>query len=106
MPNFNHPTFDLPEGIHPDLIRDRVRHALQSERAVGEANDQAALYNEEIQAADAWIDQMREYGIDPLTGSEHESVFNYLDTGEGEDLTDTWCDEEGGEEDEDSDEGW
>lgn len=92
--SFNHPCFTLPEGVDQALLRDRVRHALESERAVGEANDEAAIYDDAIQAADAFIDEMRESGIDPLTGSEHESVFDYMDFGDGDDPLETWSDDD------------
>ena len=92
---FKHYAFTLPEEVPFDLIKERVGHALESGREVFEVNDyHDGPDSDLIATADAHIDMCREAGIDPLTGSERHSAFDYMDHDEGEDPSEDWEDEE------------
>jgi len=98
---FKHYAIELPEDISFDLIAERVQHALDTGREIGETNDyHDGLEGEQIAAADAFVDMCRDSNINPLTGSEDDSPFAFMDSDEGDDPDEDWNDF-----DEDSEEG-
>jgi hypothetical protein len=57
--------FTLPKDIPLDLIKERVTHALETNRGIGQQTDYTE--NPIINITDDWIDRCREQSLDPTT---------------------------------------